>query len=84
MDRSDISDLVAEAAAGACAALAVAILLDKSDVMKQITAKVPRLGWKAEDEDHPPILARLVGGALATLVFRSTFSATRTLARRAL
>jgi hypothetical protein len=71
MDRSDISDLVAEAAAGACAALAVALVLDKSDAVRRISDHVPRLGWKTHSDD-PPILARLLAGALATIVFRST------------
>jgi hypothetical protein len=84
MDQSDIHDLIAEAAAGACAAVAVALILDKSDAMKHLAAKVPRMGWKADDEDNPPILARLLAGALSTIIFRSTFSVTRTLARRAL
>lgn len=83
MNRSDYADLAAEAAAGACAALAVALVLEKSDVMKRVSDRVPRFGWKTNGED-PPIAARLLGGALATIIFRSTFSVTRTLARRAL
>jgi len=76
------SDLIAEAIAGACASLAVALVLDKSDVVKRAAARVPRLGWKSGDDDQPPILARLAGTLVATLVFRSTFSLTRNLARQ--
>ncbi len=79
MDRSD---LIAEAIAGACAAVAVAVIMDRADPVKQAAAKVPRLGWKPDDEENPPILARLLAGALATIVFRSTFSLTRTLAKQ--
>ena len=71
------SDLIAEAVAGACAAVAVAIVLDKSDVVKRAARHVPRLGWKADDDESPPILARLLGTIVATLVFRSTFSVAR-------
>lgn len=72
------SDLIAEALAGACASVAVAVVLDRVDPVKQAAGKVPRLGWKPDETDSPPILARLLAGALATLVFRSTFSLTRT------
>ena len=78
MDRSD---LIAEAIAGACAAVVVAIVLDKSEVVKKAAHRVPRLGWKTDDEENPPILARLIGTVVATLVFRSTFSVTRNAAQ---
>jgi hypothetical protein len=84
MDRSDAADLVAEALAGACAAVAVALVLQKSPAVKEIAGHVPRLGWKADDEDNPPILARLIAGALSTIIFRSVFSLTRTAARQAI
>ena len=84
MDRSDIDDLIAEALAGACAAVAVALVLQKSDAMKEIAARVPRLGWHVNEEDDPPILARLIAGALSTVIFRSVFSLARTTARKAL
>ena len=74
------SDLIAEAIAGACAAVAVAVVLDRVDVVKTAANKVPRLGWKVDDTDSPPILARLLTSVLATIVFRSTFSVTRTVA----
>ena len=74
MDRSD---LIAEAIAGACAAVAVALVLDKSEVVKKAATRVPRLGWKTSDTENPPILARLLGTLVATIVFRSTFSVTR-------
>jgi hypothetical protein len=45
---------------------------------------VPRLGWKPDDEDNPPILARLIVGALSTVVFRSIFGLTRMGARKLL
>ena len=76
------SDLIAETIAGACAALATALVLDRSDVVKRAAARVPRLGWKTSDEDQPPILARIAGTLVATIVFRSTFSVTRSLARQ--
>jgi hypothetical protein len=76
------SDLVAEAIAGACAAVAVAVVMDRVDPVKEAAGRVPRLGWKPDDEENPPILARLLAGALATIVFRSTFSVTRTLAKQ--
>jgi hypothetical protein len=78
MDRSD---LIAEAVAGACAAVVVAIVLDKSEVVKKAATRVPRLGWKADDEENPPILARLLGTLVATIVFRSTFSVARNTAK---
>ncbi|MBW3559179.1 MAG: hypothetical protein KY446_06090 [Proteobacteria bacterium] len=84
MERSDIHDLIAEAAAGACAALAVALVLQKSPAVKEIASRVPRLGWKPNDQEDPPILARLAAGALSTLIFRSVFSLTRTAARQVL
>jgi hypothetical protein len=76
------SDLFAEALAGACAAVATAVVLDRVDPVKHAAAKVPRLGWKTHHEENPPILARLLAGALATIVFRSTFSITRTAAKQ--
>ena len=76
------SDLVSEAIAGACAAVAVVLVLEKSDVVHRAAARVPRLGWKPDATDEPPILARLAGTLIATIVFRSTFSVTRTLAQR--
>ena len=76
------SDLLAEAVAGACAAVAVAVVLDRSQVVKKAAARVPRLGWKTSDTDQPPILARLLGTLVATVVFRSTFSVTRTAAKQ--
>ncbi len=76
------SDLIAEAVAGACASLATAVILDRVDVVHDLAAKVPRLGWKPNENDEPPILARLITGALATIIFRSTFSVTRTLAKQ--
>src|SRR3712207_2106726 len=78
------SDLAAEAIAGAFASVAAAIILDRSQVVKRAAARVPRFGWKVKDMDQPPMLARLVGTAVATIVFRSTFSVTRTAARKAL
>ncbi len=84
MDKSDAADLVSEALAGACAAVSVALALEKSGALKEIANKVPRLGWKPDDDDHPPILARLIGGALATVIFRSVFSLTRAAARKAI
>ena len=84
MERSDIADLAAEALAGACAAVAVAVILDKSEGTKKIAQKVPRLGWKGDDQQNPPVLARLIAGALASIIFRSTFSVTRTAARSVL
>jgi hypothetical protein len=70
------SDLIAEAVAGACAAVATAVILDR-DPVKSAAAKMPRLGWKPDSSEDPPILARLLTGALATIIFRSTFSLTR-------
>ena len=84
MERSDMSDLAAEALAGACAAVAVALILDKSEGVKKIAEKTPRLGWKANDQENPPILARLIAGALASIIFRSTFSVTRAAAKQVL
>jgi hypothetical protein len=84
MDHSDIDDLIAEALAGACAALAVALVFQKSPAVKEIAGHVPRLGWKPDDEDNPPILARLIVGALSTVVFRSIFGLTRMGARKLL
>jgi hypothetical protein len=75
------SDLIAEAVAGACAAVATAVVLDRSPV-KEAAAEMPRLGWKPDDEENPPILARLLLGALATIVFRSVFSVTRAAAKQ--
>lgn len=79
MDRSDSYDLIAEALAGACAAVAVALVLEKSPAVKEISDRVPRLGWRPNDEDHPPILAR----ALSTVIFRSVFGLTRAAAKKA-
>ena len=79
MDRSD---LIAEAIAGACAAVAVTLVMDRSEVVKRAASRVPRLGWRPDDEQNPPILARLLGTIVATLVFRSTFSVTRTAAKQ--
>ncbi|HEX8568953.1 MAG TPA: hypothetical protein VF699_03390 [Caulobacteraceae bacterium] len=76
------SDLIAEALAGACAAVVAAIVLDKSDVVKRAANHVPRLGWKTNDRENPPLLARIVGTVVASIVFRSTFSATRNLAKQ--
>ena len=76
------SDLIAEAIAGACAAVAVALVLDKSQVVKKAADRVPRLGWMTSEPDQPPILARLLGTLVATVVFRSTFSITRTAAKQ--
>ena len=76
------SDLVAEAIAGACAAVAVAVVLDRSEVVKKAAHRVPRLGWKTDDEENPPILARLLGTLVATIVFRSTFHVTRAAAQQ--
>jgi hypothetical protein len=76
------SDLIAEAIAGACAAVAASIVLDKSQVVKRTASKVPRLGWKTHHTEEPPLLARIVGTVLASIVFRSTFSLTRTLASK--
>ena len=84
MERSDIDDLIAEALAGACAAVAVSLVLEKSPAVKKLGEKVPRLGWRPDDEEHPPILARLIVGALSTLVFRSVFGLTRAGARKLL
>ena len=78
------SDLIAEALAGACAAVAVVLVLDKSQVVKRAADRVPRLGWKPDDEENPPLLARLVGTLVATIVFRSTFSVTRSAAHKLL
>lgn len=75
------SDLIAEALAGACAAVATAVVLDR-DPLKDVAGHVPRLGWKPDEEDQPPILARLLTAALASLIFRSVFSVTRSAARR--
>ena len=82
--HSSRSDLIAEAIAGACAAVAAVLVMEKSDVVKRTAAKVPRLGWNTRRPEEPPILARLAGTVLATIVFRSTFSVTRTLAARVL
>jgi hypothetical protein len=76
------SDLIAEAIAGACAAVAVAVVLDKSEVVKRAAGKVPRLGWRSEDTESPPLLARLLGTIVASIVFRSTFSVTRNAAQQ--
>jgi hypothetical protein len=76
------SDYIAETIAGACAALATVFVLDRSEVVKHAAAKVPRLGWKPDEEEEPPILARLAGTLVATIVFRSTFSVTRSLAKQ--
>ena len=76
------SDLISEAIAGACASVAVAVVLDKVDVVHDFAGKVPRLGWKPNETDQPPILARLLAGAVATIIFRSTFSVTRSLAKQ--
>ena len=76
------TDLISEAIAGACAAVAVVLVLDKSDVVQRAANRVPRLGWKTSDEDEPPILARLLGTLVATVVFRSTFSVTRSVAHK--
>ena len=84
MERSDIDDLIAEALAGACAAVAVALVLEKSPAVKKISDKVPRLGWRPDDEEHPPILARLLAGAVSTVIFRSVFGLTRLAARKLL
>ena len=78
------TDLAAEAIAGACASVAAAVILDRSQVVKRAAAHVPRFGWKASELDQPPMLARLVGTAVATIVFRSTFSVTRSAAHRML
>ena len=75
------ADLIAEALAGACAALATAVVLDKSDVVKRAAGRVPRMGWKADHPEDPPILARIVGTVVASVVFRSTFSLTRNAAK---
>lgn len=84
MDRSDIDDLIAETLAGACAALAVALVLQKSPAVEKIADKVPRLGWRPDDREHPPILARLIAGAISTVIFRSVFGLTRLGARKLL
>ena len=76
------SDLIAEALAGACAAVVVAIVLERSEVVKKAAHRVPRVGWNTSDEENPPILARLLGTVVATLVFRSTFSVTRAAAKQ--
>ena len=76
------SDLIAEAIAGACAAVAVAVVMDRVEVVKRAAGHVPRLGWRPDDEENPPILARLLGTLVATIVFRSTFSVTRSLAKQ--
>ena len=62
--------------------MAVAVVMDRVEPVKQAAGKVPRLGWKPDDEENPPILARLLAGALATIVFRSTFALTRTAAKQ--
>jgi hypothetical protein len=77
-------DLAAEAIAGACASVAAAVILDRSQVVKRAAARVPRFGWKPSDLDTPPLLARVAGTVVATIVFRSTFSLTRTAARKVL
>jgi hypothetical protein len=76
------SDLIAEAIAGACAAVAVAVVMDRSEPVKRAASRVPRLGWRPDDEENPPILARLLGTLVATLVFRSTFGLTRAAAKQ--
>ena len=75
------SDLIAEALAGACAAVVASIVLDKSDVVKRAANRVPRLGWKANHPEEPPLLARIAGTVVASIVFRSTFSLTRNAAK---
>ena len=42
---------------------------------------MPRLGWKANDRETPPLLARILGTVVASFVFRSTFSVTRNAAK---
>lgn len=84
MDRSDAYDLIAEALAGACAAVAVALVFQKSPAVEKIADKVPRLGWKTDDEENPPILARLIVGAFSTVIFRSVFGLVRVGARKIL
>jgi hypothetical protein len=84
MEESEVHDLIAEVLAGACAAAAVYFVLEKSPAVKEIAARVPRLGWRSDDEEHPPMLARLIVGALSTIVFRSTFGLTRMAAREVL
>jgi hypothetical protein len=74
------SDLIAEAIAGACAAVATTVVLDH-DPLKHLAAEVPRLGWKPDEADQPPILARLLTAAFASIVFRSIFSLTRSAAK---
>jgi hypothetical protein len=44
MDRSDAADLISEALAGACAAVAVALVLQKSPAVKEISDHVPAPG----------------------------------------
>ena len=77
-------DLAAEAIAGAAASVAAAVILDRSQVVKRAAARVPRFGWKVSELEQPPLLARLAGTAVATIVFRTTFSLTRTAARKVL
>jgi hypothetical protein len=84
MDRSDAADLISEALAGACAAVAVALVFQKSPAVQEISDRVPRLGWKPDDEENPPILARLIVGAFSTIIFRSVFGLTRAGARKLL
>jgi hypothetical protein len=83
MDRSDAYDLIAEGLAGACAAIAVALVFQKSPAVKEISNHVPRMGWRPDDEENPPILARLIVGALSTIIFRSVFGLTRAAAQKA-
>ena len=74
------SDLLAEAVAGTCAAVAVVL---EHGLVKRAAAWAPRLGWRTNHPDQP-ILARLLGTVVATVVFRSTFSVTRSAARQLL
>jgi hypothetical protein len=78
------NDLIAEALAGAAASVAAAVILERSNVVKRAASRVPRFGWRTHHLDQPPLLARLLGTVVATVVFRSTFSLTRTAARKAL